>query len=175
MHWHGEQKCTGGTKQTWFEHPCYVLGSRISSSAYANTSRELSCCTRSALGAVEAGVALCGENEEPGKITDTKMAFFSRTSGSVSRQEQLEWRCHCCLGMRSSAKVQAAQMHRTSCCNGDAAEGHRAEKHVVGNMKNNHERGNGGGRGQAMLLSIFRGQRGRNVGLQGALMTGKAW
>ena len=62
---------------------------------------------------------------------------------------------------------------RNCCCNCDADEGHGAGQHVGGHMKNNGERGDGGGRVRAMLLSIFRGRRGRNVGLQGALMTAK--
>ena len=157
MHWHGDQKCTAGTKQPWFEVPCCVLAARESSSSYAKTSRELSCCIRSALGTVEAGGDLCGENEESGKTTGTKMAFANRTSVSVSRQEGLQRECF--IGMRSSTNLRALQMHRTCFCNCDADERHLARKHVISSMKNNHERGNGGCRGWAMLLSILRGQR----------------
>ena len=70
-----------------------MISSRMRSSAYASTSRELSCSTRSALGSVEAA-ALCGQIEEPCKMTYTKMAFLSRTPSSASRLKQLETRCH---------------------------------------------------------------------------------
>ena len=106
-----------------------MISSRKQSSAYASTSRELSCSTRSALGSVEAA-ALCGQIEEPCKMTYTKMAFFSRTPSSASRLKQLETRCHCFIGAQHSNSARAATCAPQHCCCERVAD----DAHVVKSM-----------------------------------------
>ena len=84
----------GGTKKPWFEPPCYVLFAHDDLEEVVGGARkhepraEHLQHTCSALGSIEAG-GLCGENEGPTKMTHAKMAFFSRTSSSASKLEQI--------------------------------------------------------------------------------------
>ena len=93
------------------------------------------------------------------------MAFAKRDSSSVGTTEQLGPRCANAALDVVTTDLRAAQTHRACCCNCD--DDATVRQHVADNMKNNPERENSSGRDRAMLLSIFRGPRGRNVGLKG--------
>ena len=174
------ERCTGMASKhcsaTWFEPRCYVLLARdqLEEAVGGVRKHEPRAEPRHTLSSWLGGSWSCSlrQNEEIGKMTRTKMAFLSRDSGSVSGRKRLALRCWSVLE-RSRAKLRNAQRHCACSCNCDADDGGRAGQHVPGNTKNNPEREDGGGRGRAMLLSIFRGQRGRTSASKGALMTGK--
>ena len=48
-------------------------------------------------------------------------------------------------------------------CHCAADEGHRARQHLSSSMKQNRDREDGGGRGRAVLLSIFRGSEDKKI------------
>jgi len=104
------------------------------------------------------------ETEDPGKVTDTRIAFSSRTFGPVSMQDKLKSDAGVLLECSARHNLELRKHVLLAAATVLLDDVHRAGQHVGGGMKSDRDVEDGGGRGCAVLQALARGQMVRRVG-----------